>query len=102
MPELLAIPATIELILWFVVAGMQAFAFADAAMRPAEAFPAVDKQTKVFWLIILGIALAISLVFMGRVLGLLNILGVIAAAVYLAGVRPAVKEISQGRNDGSW
>jgi hypothetical protein len=81
VPELLAIPGTIQLVLWFVVAGMQAFAFADAAMRPAEAFPAVDKQTKVFWLIILGIALAISLVFMGRVLGLLNIIGIIAAAL---------------------
>lgn len=96
MPELLAIPATIELVLWFVVVGMQAFAFADAAMRPTQVFPAADKQTKVFWLLILGLALLISLLFPGRVLGILNILGAIAACVYLAGVRPAVKAITSG------
>lgn len=103
MPELLAIPGTIQLVLWFIVVGMQAFAFADAAMRPAEAFPAVNKQTKIFWLIILGLAIGVSIMYMPQVLGLLPIVGAVAAAVYLAGVRPAVKEITQGRsNEGPY
>lgn len=103
MPELLAIPGTIQLVLWFIVVGMQAFAFADAAMRPAEAFPAANKQTKIFWMIILGLAVAVSIMWMPQVLGILPIAGAIAAAVYLAGVRPAVKEITTGRqNEGPY
>jgi hypothetical protein len=37
------------------------------------------------------------------VLGLLNLAGTIAAAVYLAGVRPAVREIGRpGKGDGPY
>jgi len=103
VPGVLVIPSLISLVLWLIVLAMQAFAFGDAAMRPAEAFTATDKQTKPFWLIVLGLAIVISLLHQGQVMGLLNLLGVVAAAVYLAGVRPAVREIGRPRRgDGPY
>lgn len=101
MPPLLAIPGMISMVLYFALLAMKIWALADAAIRPAEAFPAADKQTKVFWLILLGVAVLLDLVFRSGPLGLFSIIGTVAAAVYLAGVRPAVKEASgRGRRSG--
>lgn len=94
--DLLAIPAALSVIIFWATLALKAFALGDAAIRPKEAFPAVDKQTKVFWLIILGLAVVVGFVFPSGI-GLLNIVGVVAAAVYLVGVRPAVREVSGGR-----
>ncbi|MGW0228235.1 DUF2516 family protein [Actinopolymorpha singaporensis] len=84
--------------LWLILLVMKAFALGDAVMRPAEAFPAVDKQTKPLWLILTGLALLIHLIpQFGSPISLLNIAGTIAAAVYLVGVRPAVREVGGSR-----
>ncbi|MET9020743.1 DUF2516 family protein [Actinopolymorpha sp. NPDC004070] len=95
--------------LWLILLVMKAFALGDAVMRPAQAFPAVDKQTKPLWLILTGLALLIHLIpQFGSPIGLLNIAGTIAAAVYLVGVRPAVREVGGGRggrgggSSGGW
>ena len=40
------------------------FALVDAAIRRDDAYRAADKQTKPFWLIILGLAVAVNF-FMG-------------------------------------
>jgi hypothetical protein len=103
--SILAIPGMISTVLFFGLLAMKVWALADAAIRPAEAFPAADKQTKVFWLVLLGVAVVLDLVFGGGLLSIFGIIGTIAAAVYLVGVRPAVKEASgRGRrgNDGPY
>lgn len=90
--------------------GLQVFALVDAGRHRADAFPASGNQTKQLWLLILGIAAAIGLVslpnFILRPVGILNIAAVIAACVYLAKVRPAVRAItgggSAGGYSGSW
>ncbi|MDT3397239.1 DUF2516 family protein [Streptomyces sp. B1866] len=71
------------------------FAFVDSAIRREDAYRAADKQTKPFWLIILGLATAVNL-FMG-IFAFLPILGLIATIVYVVDVRPALREVSGGR-----
>ncbi len=89
--------------------GMQVFALADAGRHRADAFPASGNQTKQLWLIILGIAVAVGVVSLPNFLGPINILNlaaIVAAGVYLAKVRPAVRAItgggSAGGYSGSW
>lgn len=76
------------------------FVLIDVFTRHKDAFPAADKQTKPFWLIILGIAIAIDWLFDFRLLSILPVAGLVAAIVYTVDVRPAVKQITGGRNTG--
>ena len=87
---------------------VEAWAFIDAITRPAQAFVAAGKQTKVIWLIILGIAFVLGLyaAAYGGVTGFLSVAAVVAAAIYLADVRPKVKEFRRDRSSsgpyGPW
>ena len=72
---------------------LQAWAFVDCLSRKAAAFPAAGKLTKPTWLLLTGLALAIGLIFRS-VTFLLSFIAIIVSSVYLADVRPAVKEIS--------
>jgi hypothetical protein len=81
-------------ILKIVLMALAAFGLVDAAFRREDAFRAADKQNKVFWLIILGLALVVSAMF--SILGILPIAGLIASIVYIVDVRPAVKQVGGG------
>lgn len=74
------------------------FALVDAAIRRQDAYPAADKQTKPFWLIILTIAFVVSMIF--PILSFLPIIGLIASIVYVVDVRPALKSITGGGRGG--
>src|SRR3954462_11874356 len=63
------------------------FALIDAAIRREDGYRAADKQSKPFWLIILGLAFVVNLIF--NILSFLPIIGLIASIVYIAAVRPA-------------
>ncbi len=76
-----------------VVFAVQAWAFIDAVSRRPEAFVAADKLTKPAWLIILGIALAAHMLIWNP-LSLLNLIGVVAAIVYLVDARPAIRALT--------
>jgi hypothetical protein len=89
-------------LLFVAAVGFAAFALIDAVRVPSEAFPYAGKRTKNLWLVILGIATAVLFV-----IGPLNILGlaaVVASAVYIVDVRPAVKQYrgKPGRSDGPY
>ncbi|OEU87457.1 hypothetical protein DB35_23310 [Streptomyces abyssalis] len=80
------------LIITLVLLAMAVFAFIDGAMRRTDAYTAAGKQTKVFWLIILGLTLPANyfqIVF-------LQIAGAIATIVYIVDVRPALKQVMGG------
>jgi hypothetical protein len=97
---------------------VEAWAFVDAIMRPKAAFAAAasmgdnaaQRLTKQWWLIILGVAFVIGLysAAYGGAVGFLSVLAFVAAAIYLAGVRPKVREYGKrGSNSssgpyGSW
>jgi hypothetical protein len=78
---------------------VEAWAFIDAIGRPAQAFVAMGKQTKQLWLIILGVAAAVGLagaVYGATPLSILPVAAFVAAAIYLADVRPKVKDFRGG------
>ncbi|MET7639718.1 DUF2516 family protein [Streptomyces sp. NPDC005438] len=87
---------------WLVLAMFlfAVFCFVDALIRREDAFRATDKQTKVFWLIMLGVVMVVHLLPLG--LFFLQIAGLIANIVYMVDVRPAVREVSRGRGSGGW
>ncbi|GAA2137493.1 DUF2516 family protein [Kitasatospora kazusensis] len=87
---------------WLAMAmvGFKLFAFGDAVTRREDAYPAADKKTKPFWLIILGLALGLDLLFGASVFGPLTLVGLVAAIVYMVDVRPALKQVTGGRGGG--
>lgn len=89
----------IQYVLTLVVIVVEVVAFIDSAIRPAKAYEAASKQSKPFWLIILGIATVVTLTGIVSVFGIFGVIGLIAALVYIVDVRPAVREIGRG---GSW
>lgn len=81
---------TIGVLAW----AAQLWAFIDALRRRPDAFVAADKRTKTFWLIILGVAAAVGFATFTSPMGLLGLLGIIAAAVYFADVKPALDRVT--------
>lgn len=75
-------------------------AFVDCVRRPTEAFTYAAKRSKNLWLAITGIALAVTIVDLNP-LGLLGIIGSVAAIVYLVDVKPAVSQYRAGGSSSS-
>ena len=85
--------------LWLAALVVEVWAFIDAMRRPTAAFPAAGKQTKPLWLIILGVASVIglaSVAYFANPLSIFPIVAFVAAAIYLADVRPKVREFKSG------
>ena len=83
---------------------VEAWAFVDAVTRPSQAFAAAGKLTKPLWLIITGVAAVIGLYGVAYRVGPSSILPVaafVAAAVYLADVRPKVRSFPKNRSGSS-
>ena len=72
---------------------LTAWAFIDCVLRPAAAFPAVERQTKVAWLIFLALALAVQLFFGG--FSLLGFGATVVSVFYLVDVRAKVVGITR-------
>ncbi|HEY2508255.1 MAG TPA: DUF2516 family protein [Streptosporangiaceae bacterium] len=87
---------------------VEAWAFIDAIMRPAQAFTAASKQTKPIWLIILGVALLIGVGGIFGKIGLFNsflalpIIAFVAAAIYHVDVKPKVKAMKRDARQGPY
>lgn len=80
-------------VLYYGLLVLRAWAVVDCATRKAAAFPAANKLTKPGWLAILVVTgLLGSLV--SPPLWPLSLISAVACCVYLADVRPAVREIS--------
>ena len=92
MFDLFSLQNNLMLVLALILFVCKAVAFVDAATRPAALFVAAGKQTKPFWLLILGLALLVNMV-MWNPIGILNVIGIVAAFVYLADARPAMKAL---------
>lgn len=87
-----AIEDFIQLILLVPLLAMKIFALVDAAYRKDAFFVAADKQNKAFWLIMLAIFLVLQ-VLIRSPLQMLNLVGTVAAGVYLADVRPTLRSM---------
>lgn len=79
----------------YALLALAAFAFIDGALRREDAYRAADKKTKGFWLIILGLALAVNVVPIPG-LFILQLAALVATIVYIVDVRPALRQITGG------
>ena len=82
---------TVTTLVIFVV---QAWAFLDAVSHRSDAFVAADKMTKKAWLVILGVALAAHMLIWSPI-SLFNIIGTVAALVYMVDARPALRALTR-------
>ena len=76
--------------------GLQLWAFIDCLRYKDENYRAVDKQSKKFWAILLGVGLALALIAlppMGMRIIFLNLIALVAGIVYLTDVRPKIKAV---------
>jgi hypothetical protein len=80
-------------ILFLGVLALQLWALVDCVGRKAPAFPAAGKLTKATWLLLNALAIVL-VVLWHDVTNLLSFISIIISSVYLADVRPAVREIS--------
>jgi len=81
------------LVLFLGVLALQLWALVDCITRKAPAFPAAGKLTKPTWILLTAVAVTPVLAWQD-VTNLLAYIGIIVSSVYLADVRPAVREIS--------
>lgn len=86
---------TVMLVLQIAVLVTAVYAFVHAAMQRPDAYTAADKLTKPVWLVILGLAVALTSILSFGVLGMA--MAACAAGVYLVDVRPKLLEI-QGKS----
>jgi len=82
-------------ILYYGFIALHIWGFADCAIRKAAAFPAADKLTKIAWLTILVLA-GVFGTFIPPTIGVVSLISVVVVAVYLADVRPAVRDVTGG------
>jgi hypothetical protein len=85
--------ATVLGVLQIAVAVVTLYALVHAAMQRPDAYTAAEKLTKPLWLLILGGAIALTLLV--QVMG--TAMAACAAGVYLVDVRPKLLEI-QGKS----
>ncbi len=95
VPNLFALQSNVMLVLTLVLFACKAIAFVDTLVRADAVFVASGKQSKAFWLLVLGLAVALHALTWYSPIGVLNLIGTVAAFVYLADVRPAVKGLTR-------
>jgi Protein of unknown function (DUF2516) len=86
--------------------GLSLFGLIDALRHRPDAFTAAGKRTKNFWLLVLGVAVALSILSVYRAFSITWILAVVGAGIYAADVRPALRRVmgrgSSGDGPGRW
>lgn len=97
MSTIFEVQGWIQLVLGVAALAIQVWALVDAAMTRADAFVATGKRTKQFWVVVTGIAALIGFVFFTNPFNIFSLIGIVAAAIYLTDVRPAVAPIRGGR-----
>jgi hypothetical protein len=82
----------------YALAAFALYAFADACFRRSAAYPAADKRTKPFWLLVLALCTLIT--FFLPLVSLLPMAAAVAVIVYVVDVRPAVRGLTPHRGGG--
>lgn len=89
------------LIVLLALIGLKGFGLVSALTFPPQAYDATGKQTKQLWVGILAVGLLVQLavvvISLGFLTTILNLGFTIAVFVYLADVRPALKDVMRGR-----
>lgn len=78
--------------IWWLLLAVKVFAVCDATIRKSAFFVAADKQNKAFWLLLLVVFLLLHLL-LSDPRSIFNLIGSVAAFVYLADVRPTLRSM---------
>jgi hypothetical protein len=87
-------------LMWLIFTAMLVLAVVAlvmAGLAREDAYRAASKQSKMFWLIILGVTVAVNLLVP---MLFLQIAGLIATIVFFVDVRPALQQVSGGGRGG--
>lgn len=95
------IVTAVELLLFLFALIIEVAAFLHCLLQRPDAFKAVGTLSKGLWLALTGGAAFLTLFVLSGSLGILGLIGVIAAAVYLLDVRPAIRDLAGG-GSGGW
>ena len=79
--------------LWIPLLGLKGFALYDCLRSPAQAFPAVGRQSKVLWSVLTGLAFLTGIP-PDFTTDLLGIAGTVIALIYVFDIRPKIKAIT--------
>lgn len=96
MPNVFQIEGFAFLVISLVLLAVKIFGLVTALMFSPDHYRAADKLTKPAWVAILGIGVAAQ-VLMPDARSLINLAFTIAVFVYLADVRPALRNLHQRR-----
>ena len=83
------------LVLFWGMTALKVWALGDCVGRKAAAFPAANKLTKPAWTLLHLLSVVLSY-FIRYPIGLIPLGFLVVSLVYLADVRPAVREVSGG------
>lgn len=83
-----------DAVLFWGLLALRLWALADCLTRKVAAFPAVDKLSKPAWVAMLVFGALFGSLIVPSPLGPISLISAVVAAVYLADVRPAVREVS--------
>lgn len=96
MSAIFGAQSLLQVVIGVGVLAMMLWALIDCARTRPDAFVAAGKRTKTFWLLLTGVATAIGFIFVFSPFNLFNVIAIVAAGVYHADVRPALRSV-QGR-----
>lgn len=82
--------------------GLSVFGLVDALRHRPDAFTAAGKASKKIWLIVLGVAVALSFSTLGSGFSLPWILAMVGSGVYAVDVRPALRQIMGRGSSGPY
>jgi hypothetical protein len=94
VPNVFQLEGTISLAVVLVVLAVKIFALVSSLSFSPDHYRAADKLSKQAWVAILGLGVAAGILIPGGLL-LLDLAFTIAALVFLADVRPAMKSLRQ-------
>ncbi|MFE9768881.1 DUF2516 family protein [Streptomyces sp. NPDC005808] len=80
-------------VIFLAILVLAVVALVMAGLARDDAYRAADKQNKMFWLIILGVTVAVNLLVP---IIFLQIAGLVATIVFFVDVRPAIRQVSGG------
>ena len=86
---------TVNVVLGYLFVAVKMWAFVDAATQKKAFYDAVARQSKIFWVALLGISVFsqfLSVTMGSSNYGLLQIVGLILSIVYLVDQRPRLNE----------
>ncbi len=96
--DIYAFQGTTWLVVLVVLLAVKGFAFVNALTYSVQAYDAAGKLTKQAWCAITGLGFAAQLILISSSpLGIIHLVFTIAALVYIADVRPALREVTSYR-----